>query len=159
MPELYIALARIQVFAGLPEDAQASSENAILLSPENSLAHAVRGWALDFQDGKNSDALDEVDKAVSIDPNNALAYAFRAEVLINSGLFDNIDDAAEASRKALNLDPNLLETRRARAYVLEATANYEEAIQYYKSAIELNGNLAMLHMELGRNLRFVQVLR
>jgi tetratricopeptide (TPR) repeat protein len=154
---LYIALARIQVFAGLPEDAQASAENAILLSPENSLAHAVRGWALDFQDGKNSDALDEVDKAISIDPNNALAYAYRAEVLVDSGLFDDIDDAAEASRKALNLDPNLLETRRARAYILEATANYEEAIQYYKSAIELNGNLAMLHMELGRNLRFVQV--
>jgi tetratricopeptide (TPR) repeat protein len=156
-PKLYIALARIQVFAGLAEDAQASAENAILLSPENSLAHAVRGWALDFQDGKNSDALEEVDKAIALDPNNALAYAYRAEILIDSQLFDNIDDAAEASRKALNLDPNIMETRRARAYVLQYTTNYEEAIQYYKSALELAPNLAMLHMELGQNLRAVQV--
>jgi tetratricopeptide (TPR) repeat protein len=156
-PTLYIALARIQVFAGLAEDAQANSENAILLSPNNSMAHAVRGWALDFQDGKNSDAEDEVNKAIELDPNNAVAYAYLTEVLVDSTLFDNIAPAAEASKKGLNLDPNLLETRRARAYILEATANYEEAIQYYKSAIELNGNLAMLHMELGRNLRFVQV--
>ncbi len=156
-PRLYIALARIQVFAGLPQDAQASAENAILLSPENSLAHAVRGWALDFQDGKNSDALEEVDKAIAIDPNNAVAYAYRAEILIDSGLFDNIDDAAEASRKALNLNPDLMETRRARAYVLQYTQNAEEAIKYYKSALELAPNLAMLHMELGQNLRAVGV--
>jgi tetratricopeptide (TPR) repeat protein len=154
---LYIALARIQVFAGLPEEAQASAENAILLSPENSMAHAVRGWALDFQEGKNSDALDEVDKAIAIDPNNALAYAYRAEILIDSGLFDNIDDAAEASRKALALDPNLMETRRARAYVLLYTQNYEEAVDYYKSAIEAHPYLAMLHMELGQTLRLVLV--
>jgi len=156
-PRLYVALARIQVFAGLPAEAQASAENAILLSPENSMAHAVRAWALDFQDGKNSDAVDEVNKAIDLDPKNAVAHAYKAEILIDTQLFDNIDDAAQASRDALNLDPNLLETRRARAYVLEATQNYEEAIQYYKSAIELNPNLAMLHIELGKNLRFTMV--
>ena len=156
-PTLYIALARIQVFAGQPEEAKANAENAILLSPNNSMAHAVRGWALDFLEGKNSDAEEEVRKAIELDPNNAIAYAYLTEILIDSGLFDNIEPAAEASRKGLNLDPNLLETRRARAYILEATANYEEAIQYYKSAIELNPYLSMLHMELGRNLRFVQV--
>ena len=156
-PSLYIALARIQVFAGQAREAQANAENAILLSPNNSMAHAVRGWALDFQEGKNSDAEEEINKAIQLDPNNAVAYAYLTEILIDSGLFDNVEPAAEASRKALNLDPNLLETRRARAYILEATANYEEAIQYYKSAIEINPNLSMLHMELGRNLRFVQV--
>jgi tetratricopeptide (TPR) repeat protein len=50
-----------------------------------------------------------------------------------------------------------METRRARAYVLQYTTNYEEAIQYYKSALELAPNLAMLHMELGQNLRAVGV--
>ena len=156
-PTLYIALARIQVFAGLPDEARANAENAILLSPNNSMAHAVRGWALDFEEGKNTDALEEVNKAISLDPNNAVAHAYKAEILIDSELFDNLDDAAQASRDALNLDPNLMETRRARAYVLEATGNYEEAIQYYRSAIDLNKNLAMLHMELGRNLRFAMV--
>jgi tetratricopeptide (TPR) repeat protein len=155
-PALYIALARVQVFAGQYEEAKANAENALLLNPENSMAHAVRAWALDFL-GDNSDALSSIDKAIELDPNNAVAHAYRVEILIDSGSFDNITLAAEISRNALALDSAALETRRARAYLLEATANYEEAIQFYRSAIEVNPNIPILHMELGRNLRFLQV--
>ncbi|HEX5808617.1 MAG TPA: tetratricopeptide repeat protein [Anaerolineales bacterium] len=155
-PSLYISLARVQVFAGQYEEAKANAENAMLLNPESSMAHAVRGWALDFL-GENSEALDEVDRALELDPNNAIAHAYRVEILIDSESFDNIALAADVSRKALALDPNALETRRARAYLLEATANYEEAIQFYRSAIEVNPNIPILRMELGRNLRFLQV--
>ena len=160
-PLLYIALARVQVFAGFPKEAQANAENALLLSPNNSMAHAVRAWALDFQDGKNSEAIEAIDKALELDPNNAIAHAYRVEILIDSGSFDNYAKAAEDSRVALALDPNLLETRRARAYIYEATGsegnNYELAVQYYRSAIEVNPNIPILHIELGRNLRFLQV--
>ncbi|HMB21274.1 MAG: tetratricopeptide repeat protein, partial [Chloroflexota bacterium] len=155
-PALYIAMARIQVWAGKYEEAQANSENAILLNPENSMAHAVRAWALDFQ-RKNSDAMTEIDKALEFDPNNAIAHAYRVEILIDSGTFANIEKAIEVSNTAIALDPNAIETRRARAYLLEVTANYEEAIQFYRSAIELNSNIPILHMELGRNLRIMQV--
>jgi tetratricopeptide (TPR) repeat protein len=155
-PTLYIALARIQMWAGKYEDAQANAENAILLSPENSMAHAVRAWALDFQ-GKNSDAIDEINKAIELDSNNAIAHAYRVEILIDSGLFDNIEKAREVSRTALALDPNALETRRARGYIFEVTGDYPSAIQFYKSAIEVNPNIPILHLELGRNLRFVGV--
>ncbi|HUE99366.1 MAG TPA: tetratricopeptide repeat protein [Anaerolineales bacterium] len=155
-PALYIAIARIQVWAGKYEEAQANAENALLLNPNNSMAHAVLAWALDFQ-GNNSEALATVDTAIELDPNNAIAHAYRVEILIDSGSFDNITKAADVSRNALALDPNALETRRARAYLLEATANYEEAIQFYRSAIEVNPHIPILHMELGRNLRFLEV--
>jgi tetratricopeptide (TPR) repeat protein len=153
---LYIALARVQVWAGQYEEAQANAENALLLSPENSMAHAVRAWALDFQ-GKNSDALTSIEQAIELDSNNAIAHAYRVEILIDSNDFTNVEKAIDVSKVALNLDPNALETRRARAYLLEATSNYEEAIQYYRSAIEVNPNIPILHMELGRNLRFMGV--
>jgi tetratricopeptide (TPR) repeat protein len=156
-PVLYIAIARVQVFAGKYEEAQANAENAILLSPENSMAHAVRAWALDFRPGRNSDAMEEIDKARELDPKNAIAHAYRVEILIDSGDFNNIEKAIQASKDALALDSNALETRRARGYLLEATGNYEEAIQYYRSAIEVNPNISILHMELGRNLRFLEV--
>jgi len=156
-PALYIAIARVQVWAGQYEEAQANAENALLLNPENSMAHAVRAWALDFQRGKNDLALESIDKALELDPNNAIAHAYRVEILVDSELFENVDTAIQASKDALALDPNALETRRARAYLLEATANYEEAIQLYRSAIEVNPNIPILHMELGRNLRFLQV--
>src|SRR5919106_6401715 len=50
-PALYIAVARIQVWAGQYEEAKANAENALLLNPDSSTAHAVRAWALDFQGG------------------------------------------------------------------------------------------------------------
>ena len=155
-PALYIALARIQVWAGQYADAQANAENAILLSPENSMAHAVRAWALDFQ-GKNSDAIDEINKAIELDSKNAIAHAYRVEILIDSGLFDNIEKAIEVSRTAMALDPNALETRRARGYVFEITGDYPTAIDFYKSAIEVNPSIPILHLELGRNFRYVGV--
>src|SRR3972149_2554932 len=46
---IYISLARVQIWAGQYPEAQTSAENALLLNPNNSTAHAVRGWALEFQ--------------------------------------------------------------------------------------------------------------
>lgn len=159
-PALYIALARIQVWAGQYEEAQANAENALLLNPENSTAYAVRAWALDFQ-GENAKAMEAIQKAIELDDRNALAHAYYTEILIDSGLFDNYDDAAEHSRIALALDPNLMEARRARGYLLSTLGsegnNYELAVQEYKAAIELNPSIPILHMELGLNLRILQV--
>ena len=159
-PALYIALARIQVWAGQYEEAQANAENALLLNPESSTAYAVRAWALDFQ-GNNSEAMEYIQKAIELDDRNALAHAYYTEILIDSGLFDNYDNAAEHSRIALALDPNLLEARRARGYLLSTLGsegnNYELAVAEYRAAIELNPNIPILRMELGQNLRILQV--
>ena len=161
-PTLYIALARVQVLAGLPKEAQSNAENAILLSPNNALAHAVRAWALDFQGSdKNGEALEAIEKAIELDPESALAHAYYTEILIDSNLFENYDNAAEHSKTALALDPNLLETRRARGYLLSTLGaegnNYELAVEEYKAAIDINPNIPILHMELGQNLRLLQV--
>ena len=48
-PALYIALARVQVFAGQYEEAQSNAEKALILNSNSSMAYAVRAWALDFQ--------------------------------------------------------------------------------------------------------------
>jgi len=162
-PALYIAIARVQVWAGQYEEAQANAENALLLNSESSLAYAVHAWALDFQGGEENraEAMNSIQRAIELDDRSALAHAYYAEILIDTGLFENYDKAAEESRIAYALDPNLLETRRARAYVLENVGgdryNYELAIQEYKAAIELNPNIPILHIELGRNLRFLEV--
>ena len=159
-PALYIAIARIQVWAGKYAEAQANAENAILLDPENSMAHAVRAWALDFQN-KNSDAMESIQKAIELDPNNALAHAYYVEILVDSNSFDNYAKAADESKVALNLDSTLLEAHRARGYILSTLGNegnnYELAIQEYKAAIQINKNIPILHIELGQNLRLLQV--
>jgi len=116
----------------------------------------VLAWSMDFQ-GNNSEAISEITRALELDPENAIAHAYRVEILIDSGSFANVETAIQVSKDALTLNPDLLETRRARAYLLENTSNYEEAIQFYRSAIELNPYIPILHMELGRNLRFLEV--
>ncbi len=160
-PSTYVALARVQVFAGQYEDAQKSAEDALLLNADNSMAHAVRAWALDFQ-GNYLDALDSIKRALELDPNNAAAHAYYAEILVDSngtgvGVVDAIPKAIEESRVALALAPGSLEAHRARGYVLEATGNYEEAIREYQEAVNINGNIADLHLALGRNYRILGI--
>jgi len=158
---IYLALARVQIFAGQAEAAQQSAENALLLSPNNALAHAMQAWALDFQ-GKSLEAEASIKRALELDDQNALVHAIYAEILVDSyvngvGTYEGLLKAIEESRLALTLDPNALESHRARAYVLENTTNYEEAVAEYQAAIAINPNIPDLHIGLGRCYRLLQV--
>lgn len=153
---LYVAIARVQIFAGLYDEAQKNAENALLLNPNNALAYGVHAWALDFIGGRNGEAQTSIEEALRLDPNNALIHAYYVDVLISQG-FDSYAKAAEESRVALALDPNIVETHRARALILEATGNYEEAIAEYQQAININSKLSTLYLGLGLNYRILQV--
>jgi tetratricopeptide (TPR) repeat protein len=160
-PTLFISRARAQIYAGQYVEAQTSAEDALLLNPNNSMAHVMRAWALDFQ-GEYLAAESAINRALELDPNNALAHAVYVEILVDSyyagtGSFDDLTKAAEESRVALDLDPNSLETHRARGIILEATQNYEEAIREFQAALAINENIPDLHMFLGRNYRFLGV--
>ena len=160
-PAVYVALARVQVFAGQYKEAQASAESALLLNNDNSMAHAVLAWALDFQ-GKYTEALSSITRALELDPNNAIAHAYYVEILVDAssndvGPVDAVEKAIEESNVAIALDPNALETRRARGYILENTGNYEEAIREYEEALKVNGKIADLYLALGRNYRILGI--
>jgi tetratricopeptide (TPR) repeat protein len=149
-PSLYVTLARIQVFAGQYKEAITNTQNALLKNPNNPLAHAVQGWALGFT-GDNLAAQAAIKKALELDPNSALAHAYYAEILLNSGDLEDFDQAAAESRRAKDLDPNLLEVHRARGLVLVSSGseNLDEAIQELKAAIAINDKIADLHLNLG----------
>ncbi|HEY61087.1 MAG TPA: tetratricopeptide repeat protein [Anaerolineae bacterium] len=145
---LYIELARVQIFAGHYEDAQESAELGLLMNPDNPMGYAMRAWALDFQgDLLNAEA--SIKRALELDSNNAVAHAIYAEILIDKGDYDFIDDAIQESRTAESLDPDSLEVHRARGYVLYWTSNYEEAIKEYKVALSINGKIPNLYLMLG----------
>lgn len=144
----YVALARIQVFMGKYDEAIENAQNALLRNPNNPMAHAVLGWALGFQ-GKYGEAEIEVKKALELEPNSALAHAYYAEILINQGDYALYDQAAEESQLAQQLDPTLLETRRARGIVLLNTQNLNEAVAEFQAALAINKNIADLHLYLG----------
>jgi tetratricopeptide (TPR) repeat protein len=82
--DLYVALARVLVFAEQWQAAETQARNALLINPDSPAAHAVLGWALDFQ-GKDRlvEAEAELRTALAADPNSALAQAYLAEVLMD----------------------------------------------------------------------------
>lgn len=154
---IYLALARVQVFAGQIDEALTNAENSLLLSNNSSMAYAVRGWALTRQ-GDYIVAETAVKKAIEIDPNNGLAHAYYAELLgemylADVGPFGAIDIAIEESRVAATLAANTLEANYARGFILEITDNREDAVQAYLAAIAINPNIPEIHLALGRTYR------
>jgi tetratricopeptide (TPR) repeat protein len=148
-PAIYVSLAQTQIFSGDYKGALDSAENGLLLNPDNSMAHAVRAWAQDFE-GNPLEAEASIKRALELDPNNAVAHAYYAEILVDQGPA-TVLKAADESKVAQSLAPDTLITHRARGYVLEATANYEEAVREYQAAIAINGNIPDLHLQLGIN--------
>lgn len=146
---IYVALAQVQVFAGDYVGAQASAENAILISATDPHAHAMRAWALDYQ-GDTLEAEAAIKRSLELEPNDGIAHAIYAEILVDQGA-ETITKAVDESRLAQSLAPDTLMTHRARGYVLYATANYQEAVKEYQAAIAINGKIPDLHLQLGLN--------
>ena len=147
-PSTYVSLARVQLLAGLYQEALNNADNALLLNPSNAMALTVKAWALNYmEDYLGAEAV--IAQAIELDANNALAYAVNAEILLDQGNYEDIETAIALSRKAQELAPNALETHRIRGYVLFYTANYEDALAEYQAAIALNDKLWDLHYSLG----------
>ncbi|TLN20228.1 tetratricopeptide repeat protein, partial [bacterium] len=150
-----VTLAKLEAMNGDYTNAILHAENALLINSDNSMAHAVRGWALGLS-GEYLAAQTALQHAIEIDPNNAIPYAYLAEVLAlmqqnGQGSLTTFDDAISYSQKARDLGPNLLETHRARGIILEITGENAEAIQELEAAIAINPNISELHIMLGRN--------
>lgn len=153
----FVALARVQVFAGQYEEAIVNTQNALLKNNNNALAHAVQGWALGFLD-KYGEAELQIKQALSLDANSALAHAYYAEILINQGDYNLYDKAIAESKTARDLDPSLLEVHRARGIVLLNTQNVEQSIEEFQAALAINKNIADLHLNLGVAYKLLQKL-
>lgn len=158
-PSLYISIARLQIYTSQFEKAVDNAGNALVINPGNAQAMALRGYALGrLEDYANAASV--LDEAVALDPNNPWTYAYIAEILAlrsqaPGGDAEMLNRAIEYSKKALELNPNLLEAHRARGIVLELTSNYEEAVKEFEAAIAINPYIADLHIYLGKNYRAI----
>jgi TolB-like protein/Flp pilus assembly protein TadD len=110
--------------------------------------HQMRHKAFEF-------ALDMFARAVAIDPGFALAFAGIADC--HSFLymyFDtspaNLQKADDASRKALELDPDLAEAHVARCLAVSLKKDYAEAEREFQTAIRLAPTLFEAHYFYGR---------
>lgn len=170
--EVWAKLSRIQTYSSAlltTDDAQRarlqealeSAEKAIELAPDDSFAHAIYAFALDWN--ANSTLVDEeqvqryllqaeqeANRALLLDSTNTLALAFYAEILVDQQKWNQ----AEINiLQALERDPSLMDVHRVYAYVLESFGQYNQAIQEYDRAIAITPNLTFLHLRAGANYR------
>lgn len=151
----YLSLARLQLYSAEYEAAKVNAENALMIDNTRPSAFALLAWAKGYLD-EFLEAEADLRSALALDPNHALTHAVYANILArrvanDQGEIDTLERAIEHSQKAMAIDPQMLEVRWARGFVLEITSNYEEAIEQLSAAAEINDSIAEIHMALGRN--------
>jgi tetratricopeptide (TPR) repeat protein len=172
--ELRDELARIQVYSTtlLTIDAEkierfnealATVNEAIAIAPENSNAHAIKAFALDWMSDPNiaagdrdsllTEAEQEAVQALQLDSTNTLALAYYAEILVDEQKWVQAESNIS---EAVDRDPESMDVRRINGYMLESIGNYSQAISEYQEAIRINPNLTFIYLRIGANYRTLQ---
>ena len=171
--EAWAELARIQAYSStlLTTDADIkarlnetllSAQQAVKLAPDDSTAHAVLAFALDWNANPSllddnrqvQDLLSQADleavRALQLDSSNTLALAYYAEILVDEQKWTQ---AEQYITQAVDRDPSLMDVHRVYAQVLESLGEYNLAIQEYDKAIAITPKLTFLYLRAGANYR------
>ncbi len=162
---LWAELARIQVYSSTQKvnaedrakrlkEALDSVNRAVELAPDNSTAHAIRAFVLDWNAGLGGpdaetylvEAEQAAIRALQLDGTNTLALAYYAEILADQL---KVLQAQEYIEQAVQRDPSLMDVHRIYAYVKESLRDYEGAIKEYEKALQITPNLTFLHLRIG----------
>jgi len=174
--QIWSKLARIQTYSSAFKitdiekkdrllEALESARKAVELAPDDSTAHAILAFTLDWNADSSlySDDSEQVEEflieaekealiALQKDNSNTLALAYYAEVLLDQQKWDqaeqNINLALQREDSA-----TLMDVHRIYAYLLETLGQYNLAITEYDKAIALEPNFTFLHLRAGANYR------
>src|SRR5687767_8664686 len=173
--ETWAKLARIQTYSSafviLDEDkrrrlqeALESANKAVELAPEDSTAHAIRAFVLDWNANSSLypdlrqvqaylvEAEQEALIALQLDNTNTLALAYYAEILIDQQKWNQAE--LQMQQALQNPDAEqLMDVHRINAYLLETLGQYNLAITEYEKAIALEPNFTFLYLRAGANYR------
>ncbi len=170
--QLWAELARIQTYsyALLSTDAErstrlqealASADRAVELAPDDSTVRAIRSFVLDWNASSNLITTEQRDdflnraeadavRALQLDPNNVLALAFYAEVLVDQQKWSQAEQYAQ---QAVARAPDMMDTHRVYATVLENIGQYRTSIEEYQAAAEITTNFTYLYLRIGYGYR------
>ena len=174
--EAWANLARIQIYSSAflitNEEKKArllegleSARKAVEIAPDDSTAHAILAFALDWNANSAiySDDLQQVQKflveaeqeavrALQLDNTNTLALAYYAEVLLDQQKWSQAEQYIDQALQREDAD-DLMDVHRVNAYLLETLGQYNLAITEYDKAIEIEPNFTFLYLRAGANYR------
>ncbi len=173
--EIWWKLARIQTYSSEflitnPEkkarllEALDSARKAVELAPDDSTAHAILAFTLDWNANSiiyNDDpqqvekflaeAEQEAVRAQQLDRTNTLALAFYAEILLDQQKWSQAEENINLALQRPDADQ--MDVHRVNAYLLETLGQYNLAITEYDKAIALEPNFTFLYRRAGANYR------
>ena len=142
--------------------AETEYKRAIQLNPGYPTAHQWYSWHL-LMMGRNREGIRELRKAENLDPLSLIIGADIADAFCVSRLYN---EAAEQSRKVLEMDQNFAVGHYELGQALEQMHRHGEAIVEFQRAIELSGhsgafdsNLGYAYAVSGRREDAIQIIR
>ncbi|HEY9070533.1 MAG TPA: cyclic nucleotide-binding domain-containing protein [Candidatus Ozemobacteraceae bacterium] len=130
--------ARANITHGNLEKAQADVMRLVPLCPRSSAVYQILGEIFTLQ--KNiSMAVDALKKAIELDPENHMALGYLAHILSDSEMRDK---ALTTVRSKISSNPDFPDLHNDCGKLLFQFHQYEEAIQQFRKALELNPQYA-----------------
>ncbi|HLO29730.1 MAG TPA: tetratricopeptide repeat protein [Anaerolineales bacterium] len=169
-------LARIQTYSSAflitdPDkkarllEALASARKAVGLAPDESKAHAILAFTLDWNADKSiykddphqaeaflAEAEAEALQAQQLDNTDISALAYYAEILVDEQKWNQAELIINQALEQPNADQEM-DVHRVNAYVLETLGDYNLAITEYEKAIAIEPNFTFLYLRIGANYR------
>jgi tetratricopeptide (TPR) repeat protein len=174
--EIWSKLARIQTYSSafLITNEQKkerllialeSARKAVEIAPDDSMAHAILAFTLDWNANSSfyledpqqvqrflTQAEQEALRALQLDSTNTLALAYYAEVLLDQQKWSQAEQYIDQALQREDAD-QLMDVHRINAYLLETLGQYNLAITEYDKAIEIAPNFTFLYIRAGANYR------
>src|SRR5574341_182585 len=168
-------LARIQTYSSaflITDDqkrarlleALESARKAVELAPDDSTAHAILAFTLDWNANSTLypndrvqelliEAEQEALRALQLDSSNPLVLAFYAEVLLDQQKWTQAESYIKQALEREDAGKFMMDVHRVNAYLLETLGQYNLAITEYDKAIAIEPNFTFLYLRAGANYR------
>jgi tetratricopeptide (TPR) repeat protein len=170
MPRFWRSLSRIQTYStallvsqadilARLDEAIASAEKAVEVNPDNSNAHAVYSFALNWKasyiriTARRKRCLTKSEQEAVRASNWTTPIRCARFLCRGAGRPAKMDASPAIIEQALQRDPSLMDVHRVHAYVLESLGEYALAIQAYDRAIAITPNLTFLYLRAGAGYR------
>ena len=137
---LYLARGVLYVQLALYDQAEADFEKAHELDPRQSLSSAAQGMAA-VQANDLDRALSTVQAKLARKPNDALLLYLQADILAQKGAepgSPEFQTAMRSAKKAVSLQPTLAGARGVLAKLYIQAAQYPEAVEQCRKALEID---------------------
>jgi tetratricopeptide (TPR) repeat protein len=149
IPAAQAGWARALIYENKPSDAVEHAQKAVDLDAKSAEYQTVLALAFDWS-GNSDRALAAARRATELDPNLPEGWAYVAEA--DADKF-RLQEAADALSHASAAGADNAEVLRVQAYLAETNADYANAVDLYRKAIQKAPERSYLYISLGHALR------